>query len=227
MRTSNTKWRRGALLLAAVAGCGCADPGGAAEPWADDHLPVKQGLVLWLDASRQNAARQTRQLPVLADGAEPDVWFDGSGRGFHLSQGIATARPRFRTQAGGAAVAFDGKDDFLAVSNLRASLTNATLFIHAAPLSNAGGFRGFLAVNEFIRKGESHDDAIDHANSLHGKEVCRFTTKIVAPQCAALRGDTNTRPVAIGEVIDNEGRVYYVGHYPSREDLRQPARDRW
>ena len=88
-------------------------------------------------------------------------------------------------------------------------------------------WRASIAVNEFIRKGESHDDAIDHANSLHGKEVCRFTTKIVAPQCAALRGDTNTRPVAIGEVIDNEGRVYYVGHYPSREDLRQPARDRW
>lgn len=31
---------------------------GAAEPWADPQLPVKDGLELWLDASRQREAAQ-------------------------------------------------------------------------------------------------------------------------------------------------------------------------
>src|SRR5437773_12088886 len=52
---------------------------GSVEAWANPKLPVTDGLVLWLDASRQNAARQARQLPLLADGSELAVWFDGSG----------------------------------------------------------------------------------------------------------------------------------------------------
>ena len=139
------------LLLAVLAACGVVGATSAREPWADDHLTVKDGLVLWLDASRQNAARQTRQLPTLGDGAEVDVWFDGSGSGFNVSQGTGAARPRFRLHGDGAAVAFDGKDDSLAASNLGLTLSNATLFVHAAPISNAGGFRGLVAVNEFIR----------------------------------------------------------------------------
>jgi len=121
----------------------------ATSTWADPQLPVKQGLTLWLDASVQNAARQARQLPTLADNAELDVWFDGSGRESHLNQAIVEARPRLRRQGGVAAVLFDGKDDFLAASNLRVALTNATLFIHAAPVSNVGGFRGLLGMNQF------------------------------------------------------------------------------
>src|ERR1051326_6093886 len=121
----------------------------AAERWSDPTLPVHDGLVLWLDASRQNAARLDRRAASLAEGAEVDVWFDSSGRGFHVSQGLSDARPRFHGQGGEAAVAFDGKDAFLAASNLGIALTNATVFIHAAPISNPGAFRAFLAINEF------------------------------------------------------------------------------
>src|SRR5260221_116889 len=56
-----------------------ADGAGATSPWADPQLPVRQGLILWLDGSVQNAARQARQLPTLADNDELDIWFDGSG----------------------------------------------------------------------------------------------------------------------------------------------------
>jgi len=128
-----------------------ADGAGATSPWTDPQLPVKQGLILWLDASIQNAARQARQLPTLADNAELDIWFDGSGRESHLNQAVVEARPRWRRQGAAAAVVFDGKDDFLAASNLRTALTNATLFIYAAPLSNVGGFRGLLGMNQFGR----------------------------------------------------------------------------
>ena len=88
-------------------------------------------------------------------------------------------------------------------------------------------WRAAIAVSEFMRKGESKDDAIEHANRMHGKEVCRVTTKVVAPQCSALRGDTDTRPIAVTEVVDLEGRIYYVGHYPVREELRKTSRDSW
>ena len=127
------------------------EAGGATPPWADSQLPVKQGLILWLDASVLNAARQARQLPTIVDNGEVDIWFDGSGREYHLGQAVVEARPRLRRRGGGAAVVFDGKDDFLAASNLRVGLTNATLFIHAAPLSNVGGFRGLLGMNQFGR----------------------------------------------------------------------------
>src|SRR5947208_12686208 len=138
-------------LLAGAAACAWANGGHATEPWVDARLPVKDGLVLWLDASQQNAVRQARQLPALSQGAELDLWFDGSGRGLHLSQGIAASRPHFRVDGGAATVAFDGKDDFLAASNVRGALSNLTLFIHAAPLSNVGGFRALLAMNELGR----------------------------------------------------------------------------
>src|ERR1043166_4524282 len=138
-------------LPAALVICGFARIAAATEPWADSHLPVKDGLVLWLDASSQKAARLSRQLPSLVDGAAVDVWFDGSGRDCHLSQAVEASRPHLRVEGANAAVAFDGKDDFLSASNVRLGFSNATLFVHAAPLSNAGGFRGFLAMNAFGR----------------------------------------------------------------------------
>ncbi|MEK7676760.1 MAG: hypothetical protein AAB676_13090 [Verrucomicrobiota bacterium] len=123
---ANTKtWM--AFLTVALSFVG---PARAAERWADPNLPVKDGLELWLDAVRQNAARQTRQLRPLSDGSALDVWHDGSGRGHHLTQRIPEARPHFKTGAHGAnsaAVRFDGKDDFLSASNLGRTLTNATL----------------------------------------------------------------------------------------------------
>src|SRR4051794_5568981 len=89
-----------ASILAAITICAVSKGCGATERWADAQLPVKSGLVLWLDASRQNAARQARQLPALSDNGEMDFWFDGSGHGVHVSQGMADARPHFRVHGG-------------------------------------------------------------------------------------------------------------------------------
>ena len=149
------------LLYAAAALCLGASARAGVEPWADPQLPVADGLALWLDASRLNAAREARQLPAQPDNSPVDIWFDGSGHAAHLTQGLTEARPRLRLRKTDASIAFDGKDDFLAAANLGQTLTNATIFIHAAPLSNLGGFRGFFAVNEFARNDYTSGLTID------------------------------------------------------------------
>ena len=118
------------------------------EKWADPQLPVKAGLELWLDASRENEARESHQLLKRAPNGNLDFWHDASGHGRNLNQHLAAARPILVVTNGTSYVRFDGKDDFLAASNIGLSLTNATIFILAAPHSNAGFFRGFLALSQ-------------------------------------------------------------------------------
>src|SRR6266704_763418 len=120
----------------------------AVEPWADARLPVTNGLLLWFDASRQNAARGARQFPPLTDGSACDYWFDGSGHECNLSQRIAAFRPRFHQTFTAALLHFDGHDDFLAASKPGLALTNATVFILAAPRSHPGDFRALFAFNQ-------------------------------------------------------------------------------
>jgi hypothetical protein len=83
----------------------------SAEPWGDDRLPVKEGLELWYDCSRQNAGRTLLPLPPLGSGNTADYLLDSSGRGRNLVQHRSEARPRFLQAFGGAFLSFDGKDD--------------------------------------------------------------------------------------------------------------------
>src|SRR5262245_29219115 len=71
-------YRTTLLLLVAAA------PGLAAEPWVDPKLPVKDGLQLWLDATRPGAAK-VNDGPI-------GHWMDGSGKGRHLTQSDPKAR---------------------------------------------------------------------------------------------------------------------------------------
>lgn len=117
----------------------------AAEPWADAKLPTDKGLELWLDATKQAAARAARKLPVLNNNSPVDVLLDASGQQRDLAQRVADAQPKFRVAGTNAFVRFDGKDDFLAATNLRRPFTNCTVFIVAAPRANAGYFPGLLS----------------------------------------------------------------------------------
>ncbi len=74
-----------------------------------------------------------------------DQWPDASGQARDLSQPAEPNRPIFHSSSSGAFVRFDGNDDFLAAANLRAEFGEATLFVVAAPRSNAGGFRAFFS----------------------------------------------------------------------------------
>ena len=64
----------------------------AVEPWADPKMPVTEGLELWLDATRIDAAAKYGKEKLAADG-KLAVWFDGSGKARHVRQGKEAARP--------------------------------------------------------------------------------------------------------------------------------------
>jgi putative heme-binding domain-containing protein len=118
------------------------------EKWADARLTVTRGLNLWLDASRQAAARLAQEKPPLPDGGPVDVWYDASGNRLHLVQRVQAFMPRYLLAGELAAVRFDGTDDSLGLTGLNRAIDDLTVFLVAAPRSNLGGFRGFLCSNE-------------------------------------------------------------------------------
>src|SRR6266542_1537638 len=133
----------------------------AAEPWADPKLPSSDGLQLWLDGSRQVSFRQQHGPRWLSEGARVDRWFDGSGQHRDVSQLVRDSTPQFRSGGGVAWVRFDGRDDFLSASQAPLRLTNATVFVVAAPRSNPGDFRGLLALSEISRNDYTHGWNVD------------------------------------------------------------------
>jgi len=160
-------------LLAFLIGDACAlEKTTAAESWADAQLPVRDGLVAWFDAGRQNAARESVQLAPVAPNITINFLLDGSGRGHHLHQPVSSARPVFRQSASHAWLSFDGQDDFLPGANWDESLTNATVFIVAAPRSNSGFFRALFSFN---RRGRN-----DYQSGLNfdlgGRNSANFNT---------------------------------------------------
>ncbi len=114
------------------------------ESWADPILKVTRGLVLWLDAGRLNAARKWYGRADVADGSRVNTWYDSSGNGRHLAQIHPEAQPLYLAGA----LRFNGTSTFLERAGAAARLEDFTLFIVAAPFSNAGGYRGFLATHE-------------------------------------------------------------------------------
>ncbi len=120
----------------------------AAEPWSDNRLTVTNQVELWFDASRQSAGRGSLQLPSLTAGNAVDYLLDASGRRRHLAQLAPEQRPRFRQEFTGAFLRFDGTNDCLEAALLDTGWTNVTVFLVAAPRSNAGGFRGFFGFSQ-------------------------------------------------------------------------------
>jgi putative heme-binding domain-containing protein len=119
-----------------------------AENWSNPHLKVPTGLVLWLDAGCQGAARVANGKSALHDGSPVDVWYDASGNGLHLVQQLSAAQPRYVMAGDSAVVRFDGLAAFLSLTGLNRSLDEFTVFVVTAPHSNPGGFHGILAANE-------------------------------------------------------------------------------
>ena len=113
----------------------------AVEPRADSRLTVREGLELWLDASRA-----MEKLSFTGDG-QITHWRDASGKGRHLRQENAAAHPKWLKVGEGAVVQFDGVDDHFRATQLGAELKSFTIFIAAAPRQHPGVFRAFLATN--------------------------------------------------------------------------------
>ena len=72
-------------------------PAFAAEPWADGRLDVRDGLILWLDASTQVKAHAALSLPPVPPSGTIETWLDASGKNHHLIQrfGAVTAEARY------------------------------------------------------------------------------------------------------------------------------------
>src|SRR4030095_4350278 len=60
-------------------------------------------------------------------------------------QPLAAARPLFKAGVGDAFCSFDGRDDFLTITTPGHSSSNLTLFVLAAPRTNAGGFSALFS----------------------------------------------------------------------------------
>jgi putative heme-binding domain-containing protein len=158
-----------AWLLVWVIGWVAAPPAAALEPWADAKLPTTEGLLLWLDAARQPAAWKANGKPALLDRALFDVWYDGSGNSLHLVQRMQDAQPRFVTAGARAVVRFDGKDDHLGLTRLDRTLEAFTVFLIAAPRSNAGLFRGFMAAHQTGKNDYTTGFNIDQGSGPTGR----------------------------------------------------------
>ncbi|HUG89184.1 MAG TPA: ThuA domain-containing protein [Planctomycetaceae bacterium] len=143
----NRRLRGLASALAVICLARFAFAAEAVEPWADERLPLADSIELWLDAGRQNAARQSQGLPPLADRAVLERWLDGSGHKRHVQQPNEPAQPALRRVGETFVVRFDGLDDHLQRSGIDRELEQATIFLVACPYSNPGDFRGFLAAN--------------------------------------------------------------------------------
>lgn len=166
----------------------------AVEPWADAKLPTDKGLELWLDATRQSAARVARKLPALNNNSLVDALLDGSGQQRDLVQRVADAQPKFKTAGASAFLRFDGKDDFLAVANLRRAFTNCTVFVVAAPRANVGYFPGFLSF-----AATSQNDYTTGFNlDLGGTGTPNFSTLNVEGAGMAGQRNLRTQPGAFG-----------------------------
>src|SRR5688572_7662780 len=106
--------------------------------------PVRDGVWLWLDASAQRSARQSAGLPSIGHLQPVDFLVDGSGNQRHARQLAADRRPAFHSDGEVAFLKFDGKDDFLSVAGPPEATAALTIFVIAAPRTNAGAFSAFL-----------------------------------------------------------------------------------
>src|SRR5213594_4363631 len=146
--SSRAVGHRGRLFVTLAVGLVCLGQGAASgvEAWTDSRLPVKEGVELWFDCSRQNAGRANMGMPGVAGGSPLAYLIDGSGRGRHLAQHRVDARPKLREEAGLAFASFDGTNDVLVGWGLKGKMRETTVFVAASPHSNAGFFRAFFAM---------------------------------------------------------------------------------
>ncbi len=177
--------------------------------WADPGIPLKDGLELWLDASRENEAREAHYMNRLAEGQGMDLWHDSSGRSRHLAQWTAAARPSWRNGV----VSFDG-DDFLAALLTPGLESKAcTVFVVAAPDRVAGDFPALFSA---ARRGEN-----DYTSGLcidFGRAASREgLAEILNVEGAGQSGERNLlgEPVASGH-----GHLFTVSCRPGGTTLR-------
>lgn len=120
------------------------------ESWTDPALKLRDGLVLWLDTSRLEAATKARKAPQVKDKVR--VWPDGSGNKLDLTQTEEKSRPNLVKIPGGSLLRFDGEDDHLRRVGTQRKLGAFTLALVVVPHANPGAFTGFFSLNAHEEK---------------------------------------------------------------------------
>lgn len=110
--------------------------------------PIRDGLVLWLDATSQPALRSEASMQPLSNRQGVDAWIDSSPARRIAMQPLPERRPQFFGGPEAAFFRFDGKDDFFTLTGPRKLAPSATIFVLAAPKSNPGNFCGMVATAE-------------------------------------------------------------------------------
>ena len=103
----------------------------AIEPWADQALPVKDGLALWLDAGAEVAAAKEGGATFEKDNVPTGVWHDGSGHKRDARQEDAGAQPKLGTAYPAKMFAFDGQAQHFVVKADGLEFNEATVVVFA------------------------------------------------------------------------------------------------
>lgn len=133
----------------------------AVQSWADPALDIRDGLIVWLDASRLPVSEGIPASSAASESAEPSSvskWQNAVKKksaddspddlSAVFTQESPAAQPRLMKIGESWVVRFDGEDDHLRLIEQSRSLRNVTVFLVTAPHSNPGTFRGILAANE-------------------------------------------------------------------------------
>jgi len=155
------------------------------ERWADEKLPVKDGLALWLDASAERKA--------VANGkVEPGIWHDGSGHQRDAKQMDPANQPRWGMIFPVYSFGFDGKSQHFVVEALDWKMREATVMVFARAASNGGGFRGLVSAS----KPGANDYESGFNLDLGGKPTMDGITALNA-EGTGFRGEQNLLPESV------------------------------
>ncbi len=177
-------------LLSAILVSLVASHSFAAEPWADAKMTVRDGLELWLDASKSNG-------PTPPKDGKVEKWWDASGKGRHLAQPNAEFRPSRHAAGPVAVVRFDGQDDCLRAVKQDRKLESFSVFLVAVPKKNPGAFLGMMAFNAAGQRDYQSGLNIDFGPF----PTPRFTTLNVEGPGFGGAGNLRTKQSAFGEPI--------------------------
>ncbi len=144
-----------AIAIAALISLSCQ----AADETVE--LPVRSGLLLWLDASSLSETTNPGDRGGNHDVQRVPEWRDRSGNHRDLIQPIEAMQPSLHRVGNGWTVRFDGVDEHLRCESVTGSVRSATIFLVAAPHSNPGEFRGLISANAIGQRDYASGFCID------------------------------------------------------------------
>jgi len=182
--------------------------------WSDPALPVKDGVELWLDGSRENEAREAHYMNRLSDGARAEVWHDSSGLDRHLVQWSDEARPTWNTCAFG----FDGNDFLASLLTPGFTLKEATIFVVASVPSPAGNFPALLSTARRDENDFTSGICVDFGRELSPRNVINYLNVEGA-------GQLKERNTLVTPVSSANGHVFSIAIDRGQTTVRLDGKD--